>query len=96
MAPEITEMVIHSNRSHSFILIHFDCFFRITPSADCGPFRGQSKAYDVVLTLIDSWKDDFKVLYEIVKVVSSPGAIAVVLILLWYIMAIFHHTVKPV
>lgn len=54
----------------------------ITPSADCGPFRGQSKAYDVVLTLIDSWKDDFKVLYEIVKVVSSPGAIAVVLILL--------------
>jgi hypothetical protein len=71
-------------------------FFRIRPSADCGPFRGQNKAYDIVLTLVDSWKHDYKVLYEIVKMVSSPGLIAGVLICLWYFIGIFHNTVKPV
>lgn len=71
-------------------------FFRITPSADCGPFRGQTKTYDVVLTLVDSWKDDYKVLYEIVKVVSSPGVIAGVLVILWYVIRIFNNSAKPI
>ena len=54
----------------------------IRPSEDCGPFRGQNKAYDIVLTMVDSWKHDYKVLYEIVKIVSSPGLIAGALICL--------------
>lgn len=54
----------------------------ITPSNDCGPFRGQDKAYDVVINLVESWKDDYKVLHEIVKVISSPGVIAGVLVIL--------------
>ncbi|XP_063445528.1 transmembrane channel-like protein 7 isoform X2 [Mytilus trossulus] len=54
----------------------------ITPSRHCGPFREQDKAYDVVTNLVNSWKDDYKVLHEIVKVISSPGVIAGVLVIL--------------
>ena len=83
-----------ASRTHTIFLGFLFFFFLLTtiavavgiitikPSEDCGPFRGQNKAYDIVLTMVDSWKHDYKVLYEIVKMVSSPGLIAGVLICL--------------
>lgn len=54
----------------------------IEPSKNCGPFRGEEKAYSIVTELIDSWKKNLPVLHDIINFISSPGCIASILVAL--------------
>lgn len=56
--------------------------FSVKPSTECGPFRNHTTSYDVVLKLIDGWKEEYEVLHTIVKVISSSGFIAATLVVL--------------
>ncbi|XP_060075217.1 transmembrane channel-like protein 5 [Ylistrum balloti] len=81
-----------ASKSHTIFLGYLFIFFLLAaiavaygvllvqPSSICGPFQGQMQAYDIVTTLVNSWKGDLKWLREIFKLVSSPGFIASVLV----------------
>ena len=52
---------------------------RISPSADCGPFRKVCKAYDVITNSIGTWPT---YLEDAVKYISTAAVVVPVLILL--------------
>lgn len=49
----------------------------------CGLFRGEEKVYFIVINLIDSWKGDLKVFYDIINFIFSLGSIVSILVVLW-------------
>ncbi|XP_033733790.1 transmembrane channel-like protein 5 [Pecten maximus] len=81
-----------ASKSHTIFLGYLFIFFLLAaiavaygvllvrPSSSCGPFQGQLQAYDIVTTLVNSWKGDLDWLRQIFKLVSSPGFIASVLV----------------
>ncbi|KAL4239335.1 Transmembrane channel-like protein 5 [Mactra antiquata] len=92
-----------ASRAHTIFMGFLFCFFIlataavacavifIKPSTTCGPFRNHTTSYEVVVQLVDGWKEEYEVLHTIVKVISSSGFIAatlVVLLVLTYYMRI--------
>lgn len=59
---------------------------RVRPSTACGPFAGQEQAYDIITSMVDSWKGEVEWLHHVIKLISSPGFIASVLVAIRYII----------
>lgn len=60
-----------------------ECVFSIEPSGQCGPYRGKSKAYDVIIELINYWEEKERIISDIIDFVTSPGFVAGIIIVLW-------------
>lgn len=66
---------------HNFCVCIF-LVFSLKPSSECGPFRNHTTSYEVVVELVNGWKEEYEVLHTIVKVISSSGFIAATLVVL--------------
>ncbi|XP_046583503.1 transmembrane channel-like protein 7 isoform X1 [Haliotis rubra] len=81
-------------RSHTIFLGFLFCFFLLTttavacgiifikPSQTCGPYQSKNTTYEVVIELVDSWKEEHAWLHEVIHFISSPGFIAGLVVLL--------------
>ncbi|XP_064610640.1 transmembrane channel-like protein 5 isoform X2 [Liolophura sinensis] len=83
-----------ASRTHTIFLGFLFCFFLlaaisvacsiifIEPSEDCGPYRGKSKAYDVIIELIDYWETKERIIADIIDFITSPGFVAGIIVVL--------------
>ena len=62
----------------------------MTPSTECGPYRGKDVMYSVVPELVDSWKSDYPWLTTVINFIASPGFVAAVLVALGYEIFFIH------
>ncbi|BFZ03738.1 hypothetical protein BsWGS_06777 [Bradybaena similaris] len=60
--------------------------FEIKSSDECGPYKSYETSYDVIKELISEWKVNHKVFGDIVNIISSPGFVVAVLVLLCMIL----------
>ncbi|CAL1542633.1 unnamed protein product [Lymnaea stagnalis] len=60
--------------------------FLIKPSDTCGPYQNFTTTYEVIYTLIDSWKAESPVMKEIFAFIDSPGFIAGLLIFFFMVL----------